>query len=420
MRSRSNLSGTVPTWITTVLAALGGAACGGEVNEAEAAAAAASAPPAATGEPATSEPARGDLADPTNEPSDAPPDDVPESSPADLSEPLDGSDDPVECPWLSRATMPLARSGMASAEHGGFFYLFGGQIQDAYTAVPDAPVEGRYSVVQAYDPATDTWTRKQRMPVDVMDLTANTVDEAIYVFTGYGTQDFSNLVYRYEPATDGWLEVSAVPLPHAEFMSETVAGKIYLIGGSGVATDGTWSSQDDLLTYDPATNTWSEGTSAPGGIEGGASCVLGDRIFAFDGVASGATYIYDTTTSTWSEGAPAPQPRTWMRCVPWDGKLLLLGGRRPLLRETDPIPDGPFDFNGVTIESSDLIQEYDPATDSWREFGRMPRARELFVAMAFERDLFVIGGSESHTQEGPYGTFLLDEIVALSSDVTCP
>jgi hypothetical protein len=395
-----------------VFAAFVAAACGGEVKEPEAPAAVASEPELATSEFGAT----------TSEPNAAPVDaeDVPAPSPADLAELVDGSGDvPAECPWLGRGAMPVARSGMASAEHGGLIYLFGGQIQDEYTGVPDAPVEGRLSVVEAYDPATDAWTRRQRVPVDVNDLTANTVDDAIYVFTGYGPEDFSNLVYRYDPSTDGWLEVSGVPLPHAGFMSEAVAGKIYLMGGSGVETDGTWGSRDDLLIYDPATNTWSEGTHAPGGISGRARCVLGERIFVFDGSVSGATYIYDTTANGWSEGAPAPQARTGMRCVPWDGKLLLLGGRRPLVRENDVIPDGPYD-NGITIESSDLIQEYDPAADSWREFGRMPRAREDFVAMALEQALYVIGGTESHTLEGPYGSFLIDEVVALSSDRTCP
>jgi N-acetylneuraminic acid mutarotase len=412
-RSRPHRFGAVWSGIGTVFAAFVPAACGGEVKEPEAPAAAASEPEAAMNEPGAT----------TSEPNEALPvhaEDVPESSPADLAERVDGSGDaPVECPWLGRGAMPVARSGMASAEHGGLIYLFGGQIQDEYTDVPNAPVEGRYSVVQAYEPATDIWTSKQRMPVDVMDLTVNTVDDAIYAFTGYGTEGFSNRVYRYEPSTDGWLEVSGVPLPHAGFMSEAVAGKIYLMGGSGVGMDGTWSSKDDLLIYDPATNTWSEGTHAPGGISGRARCVLGDRIFVFDGSVSGATYIYDTTTNGWSEGAPAPEARTGTRCVPWHGQLLLLGGRRPLLRENDLVPDGPYD-NGITIESSDLIQEYDPAADSWREFGRMPRAREDFAAMVLEQALYVIGGTESHTLEGPYGSFLIDEVVALSSDRTCP
>jgi hypothetical protein len=188
-------------------------------------------------------------------------------------------------------------------------------------------------------------------------------------------------------------------------MTEAVAGRVYLIGGAGNADDtaagDTQVEKDELLIYDPVADTWSEGTHAPGPIHGSASCVLGDRIFAFDAYVSGATYIYDTTTSTWSEGAPAPQPRTRTRCVPRDGKLLLLGGRS----------SGP--------ESTGLIQEYDPATDSWREFGRMPRAREDFGAMVFGGDLYVIGGAESHAEEGPYGTFLLDEVMVLSNDVPC-
>jgi N-acetylneuraminic acid mutarotase len=350
-----------------------------------------------------------------------------EPTPASLGPMVGSRDSPARCPWVDRGAMPIGRSGMASAQHGGLVYLFGGEVLDERTYSPlisSEDLDARRSSVQSYDPANDTWASKQRMPAGVSDLAASSVGDAIYVFTGFGSDGFANQVYRYEPATDTWSQTSRVPVYRARFMSEAVAGKVYLIGGSGQADDGPgvggyWYSKAGLEIFDPATNTWSQGTPAPGAINGGASCVLGQRIFVFDGVVTGATYIYDTATNTWSEGAPAPEARTWMSCAVSEGKLLLLGGREPLSHEVDPVPVGPDAFGGKTIESSDLIQEYDPGTNTWREYGRMPRAREQFAAIPFGRELYLIGGTESHTKDGPYGSFILDEVVVFSNDAVC-
>ena len=43
------------------------------------------------------------------------------------------SDSHAPCPWVDRGAMPIGRSGMASAQHGGLVYLFGGEVLDART-----------------------------------------------------------------------------------------------------------------------------------------------------------------------------------------------------------------------------------------------------------------------------------------------
>jgi N-acetylneuraminic acid mutarotase len=133
----------------------------------------------------------------------------------------------------------------------------------------------------------------------------------------------------------------------------------------------------------------------------------------FDGTVSGATFIYDTTTNTWSEGARAPEARNWASCVVRGDSVLLMGGRTPSRYEVDPEPTGPGDISGITIESSTVIQAYFPDLDSWSGAGNMLRAREQFVAVPIADDVYVIGGAESHTKQGPPGTFVLDEVTAM-------
>jgi hypothetical protein len=401
--------------LQAVLAPLVLAACGGNVEPRSEA-------PSTGEQPGPLDPTQPSPSDEGGEPSGGEPEGptVSVGTPSDIDVGIPPVLPRLECPWEVRGSMPIGSSGMAAAAQGGRFYLFGGRILDEYTNAPgqfDLGVAGRWSVVQAYDPASDTWTSKQPMPLEATSLTAATVGSAIYVFFGFGTTEFARQAYRYEPATDRWLELASVPVYRKGLTSAVVGSRIYLVGGSGQEddgpqTDGLWSSKNGLLIFDTTTNTWSEGAPAPGPILGGATCAFGGRIYAFDGYVSGATYIYDTVTNSWTEGTPAPEARNEMACVANVNKLLLLGGRVSISHEIDGVPDEPFMSRG-TIESSRLIQEYEPATDTWMSNGRLPRAREQFAALPLGEAVYVIGGSESHTVEGPPGTFVLDEVSAM-------
>ncbi|HCO97053.1 MAG TPA: hypothetical protein DIU00_24455 [Phycisphaerales bacterium] len=94
------------------------------------------------------------------------------------------------------------------------------------------------STVEAYDPATDVWTRKASMPTAKQFLSSSVVNGKIYAIGGCGDPYSSNpyaTVHSYDPATDSWTKMADM-LPTARKFHATCAvdGKIYAIGGSSV------------------------------------------------------------------------------------------------------------------------------------------------------------------------------------------
>lgn len=80
--------------------------------------------------------------------------------------------------------MPTPRYDATCAEVNGVLYVIGGQWHRG------APV----AKVEAYDPATDTWTRKLDMPTARAGLTSFVIDGRIFVAGGhYGLTDLATL-----------------------------------------------------------------------------------------------------------------------------------------------------------------------------------------------------------------------------------
>jgi N-acetylneuraminic acid mutarotase len=116
----------------------------------------------------------------------------------------------------------------------------------------------------AYDPATNTLTRKPNPPKLTADGVTGVIDGKLYVLPGlcnsdhYGefpayceTQPFRRL-FRYNPATNLWATKQSAPHYHTNGAGGVINGKFYVAGGGGGAA---------LDRYNPATDTWT--TLAP-------------------------------------------------------------------------------------------------------------------------------------------------------------
>lgn len=80
--------------------------------------------------------------------------------------------------------MPTPRFDTTCAEVNGILYVIGGHTSR------DTSV----ATVEAYDPVTDTWTRKTDMPTPRAKLTSFVIDGRIFVAGGrYGLTDLATL-----------------------------------------------------------------------------------------------------------------------------------------------------------------------------------------------------------------------------------
>jgi N-acetylneuraminic acid mutarotase len=140
--------------------------------------------------------------------------------------------DPATDTWTTRASMPTARSSLGAAAANGKVYAIGGN-----------GASGVVATVEEYDPATDTWTTRASMPTarDALGVAAAT-NGKIYAVGGTGVSGGAPVCHRaveeYDPATDTW--TTRARLPYCREYPAAVGasnGKLYVIGGE----TGRWS-----------------------------------------------------------------------------------------------------------------------------------------------------------------------------------
>ena len=86
--------------------------------------------------------------------------------------------DPATDEWSGpRARMPIARSALGVGVYGGHIYVAGGEYQDPH-------MMATFRAVEAYDPASNTWTEMPPMPVSRHGLAAGVIANRFYVVSG--------------------------------------------------------------------------------------------------------------------------------------------------------------------------------------------------------------------------------------------
>jgi hypothetical protein len=178
-------------------------------------------------------------------------------------------------------------------------------------------------VNEVYDPATDTWEAKEPIPTPRRGLGANVVNGKIYLIGGYvpdssSSTGFSDLSLNevYDPETDSWTIKAKVPTAASSSVSAVVDSKIYVLG------------EGLNQIYDANTDTWSLGTSPPlhpGVARAGEAIGVNalKRIYRFVG---GATQVYDPETDSWMFGADMLTKRSVFGVAVVNDMLFVIGG----------------------------------------------------------------------------------------------
>ena len=135
--------------------------------------------------------------------------------------------------------------------------------------------------MEAYDPATDTWTQKGDMPRSIGAGASSVVDGKIYVFGGYGG---SRRVDEYDPSTDTWTTKSEMPTARHALSTSALDGKIYAIGGYYAPFVTGYLGVGTVEVYDPATDTWTTAPDMPAGRFGPRSSVVDGKIYVIGGM----------------------------------------------------------------------------------------------------------------------------------------
>jgi hypothetical protein len=158
--------------------------------------------------------------------------------------------------------------------------------------------------------------------------------------------------------------------------AEAVGNKIYLIGGWQPGGQGVL---DTLYILDTLTDTWTQGSNLPTGIQIPASAAYGNQIFVFD---SGVCYKYDIATDDWS---PCPAPPSGhgnaSEAVTVGNRIYLIGGN----------------FGNI-YEAFKTVEIYDPVSETWTAGPELNVGRYQFGGEYANGRLYAIGGRDANAQ----------------------
>jgi len=182
--------------------------------------------------------------------------------------------DPSSDTWdTQRTPMPTGRYAASACLVNGIIYVMGGVYM-----LPGDAVGRLLNVVEAYDPATDTWTTKAPMPTARFALSTVVVDGKIYAMGGSaGGGHGINTVELYDPETDTWTMKASMPIVNCYFGTGIIDGIIYTIGGWD------YSQHSRVFTFDSEIDEWSELNTMPTARLGLGAGVVNEKIYAIGG-----------------------------------------------------------------------------------------------------------------------------------------
>lgn len=297
---------------------------------------------------------------------------------------------PAQGNWVTKTPMPTPRGGPAVGVIGGKIYVSG-----VHDAVP-GPGFNVVSSLVVYDPVTDTWDSSRTPdPQPRGGHGAAVIGGKLYVAGGCpGSPPFgpacastTSLLESYDPVTDTWTTLAPMPLNRGAVAVAAVDGKLYVAGGFSTCTS-FCPQTGDLQVYDPVTNTWTikapmqaRDDAEAVGI-GGKLYVLGGLIRAHPGpgggAATGSLQVYDPASDIWDASKmPMPTARTSFAGDVINNQILAVGGS---------------DNVSAVLAAN---ERYDPATDTWTSLAPMPTVRAQLGAAAVGGKLYVFGGAST-------------------------
>ena len=267
------------------------------------------------------------------------------------------------------ANMPTPRRYVASGVLNNLLYVAGGRNSGG-SAV---------KTMQAYNPATNSWSTKANMISVRVGAFSGVLNGLLYVAggtsgSGSGTIGLST-VESYNPATNTWTARGSLPGTRSFGASAVVNGMLYVIGGDSNGS-GVLST---VYAYNPVTDSWTQKASLPAPRNNSAAVVVNGLIYVVGGSpvmgpADGAVLVYDPVFDSWSTRTPMSTPRYHLDAVEGNGLIYAISGYEP----------------GTSVASA-VMEAYDPTTDTWIGRASMQQTR-LGAGLGFINGLIYSSG----------------------------
>ena len=318
--------------------------------------------------------------------------------------------------WRVISELRTQRAGFATAVVEGKVYLIGGTLFEHERGVLREPGPGIWrgpfgmSLVEVYDPETNTWQRLADIPTARSEPMTAVVAGKIYVLAGYVGKDnqgvnlkFLKVVEMYDPQTDTWVRKQDMPTPRIEFGVGVVAGKIYAIGGRVHWRDRKPEDPgriDLVEVYDPAIDTWTKRAKMPTRRTGVKASVVQNAIYAISGAGwpqvgnQGGPYlgtieVYEPRINRWEKKPDMPNLRRVSSTVVIADKIYLIGG--------DAVQVG----GAVVGERLASVEAFDPVAEKWGVIADAPTVGLPFSVAAVNGKIYAFGGYDKDWELSP-------------------
>lgn len=280
--------------------------------------------------------------------------------------------------WKKGTASPFARVESPTVVIDDKLYLFGGFRDDLSAS----------NQLDVYDPANDAWARLKEMPTQVTHLNPALDGKTVWLaggFKGKHPGPVTAEVWKYDVASDTWTAGPALPEPRAGGGLDVVGRKLHYFGGfkdrNAVSRD-HWS-----LSLDGG-NAWEREADLPEPRGHVSVAVLDGKLYALGGtnghdvtqVDYDFCHRFDPATKSWTQIAKLPDPRSHFESstIIHKGQILIFGGR---CNNSKPPKNLMND-----------VLAYDPATDAWREVGKMPEGLMTPSAAIVGQQIVVTSG----------------------------
>ena len=300
----------------------------------------------------------------------------------------------VRIDWREGARLPLPKAGHATGWVDGKLVLAGGSHW------PDQDTKVRAAQVDAYDPATDSWSRLTDLPRIMASCGGAMVGDDFYVLGGFDGNEPVLDCYKFRPEQgDGgaWERIAPLPSPRVLGAVAVWRTRIYICGGTA-RSDTLADITNSLIYLDTANLDQGWRPAAP--LPGRERCIFtgaaaGDGLYFFGGAYKDADGVFNVSeawryapeTDAWTPLRPAPlRARGWAATALDDRRILLFGGYQGAPR-AGFIPD---------------VWLYDTELDLYHKVGEMPHAIGVTEFMRMGDTVYAAGGEDAPKSRAPW------------------
>jgi len=264
----------------------------------------------------------------------------------------------------------------------------------AFLAMPLAHAQGK-------------WTKLAAFPEPAEELLGASAGGKLYVFCGLapGWKPMG-LVYEYDPATDKWTQKKPMALASHHVSFTEYKGKIYAFGGFVPPTSGApaWVPINNAWEYDPAADTWKALAPMPTKRGSPVAVTVGDKMYVIGGATTPPNTNEPSVLPTRPHIAVGtveeydPATNTWRQrtSMPTPRNHATAGAVNGKIY----VIGGRIGAAFISVASNtDVVEEYDPASDTWGAVrARMPSARSATASGVYNGRIYVSGGEGQTTQ----------------------